>query len=139
MPGPLVSRRTSAGYPTLPSRLALLVVLSALAVSAADAAEFAPPPTCDADLAAVDASFVETQARLNKVTSADKVEMCAAIRHHIEVMANGIAVFDRCMPDGHDKGENIAQLGASIDDFLYINRRQGCAPVTVPQPPAAEQ
>ncbi len=97
-----------------------------------------PPATCATDLAAVDASFAETQARLDKVAQTDKVEMCAAIKHHIEVMANGIAVFDRCMEDGHDKGENIAQLAASIDDFLYINQNQGCAPVTVP-PPTAPQ
>jgi hypothetical protein len=97
-------------------------------------AVFTPGPTCSADLTAVDASFVETQARLDKVTKEDKVEMCAAIKHHIEVMAHGIAVFNRCLPDGHDKGENVAQLAASIDDFLYINDNQGCAPVTVPLP-----
>jgi hypothetical protein len=110
------------------------LILSALPALAAEA-----PAGCPAELAAVDASFVETQARLDKVTQADKVEMCAAIKHHIEVMANGIAVFDRCMENGHDKGENIAQLAASIDDFLYINERQGCAPVTVPAPAAAPQ
>ncbi|MEJ0013529.1 MAG: hypothetical protein WDM94_13090 [Bauldia sp.] len=118
------------------SPLSLAIVIAVLAAVPAHAAE--PLATCPADLAAVDASFAETQARLDKVTQADKVELCAAIKHHIEVMANGIAVFDRCMENGHDKGENIAQLEASIDDFLYINENQGCAPVTVP-PSAAPQ
>ncbi len=118
------------------SPLRLAVVLAVLAIGPVHAAE--PPATCAADLAAVEASFDETQARLEKMSQADKVELCAAIKHHIEVMANGIAVFGRCMEDGHDKGENIAQLAASIDDFLYINQNQGCAPVTVP-PPAAPQ
>ena len=112
-------------------RLVLLAVV--LAVSSAHAAEFNPPATCEADLAAVDASFEETQARLDKVTKADKVEMCAAIKHHIEVMANGINVFQRCQPPGHDKGENIAQLAASIGDFLDINDAQGCARFELPK------
>lgn len=90
-------------------------------------------PGCAAELAAVDASFEETQARLDRVTPTDKVEMCAAIRHHIEVMANGINVFQRCEPPGHDKGENLAQLAASTGDFLDINDAQGCARFDLPK------
>jgi hypothetical protein len=48
-------------------------------------------------------------------------------------MANGINVFQRCMPDGHDKGENIAQLGASTGDFLDINEAQGCPEFPLPK------
>jgi hypothetical protein len=104
-----------------------------LAVQPAHAAEFTPAPNCGPDLAAVDASFEETQARLNKVTKEDHAELCAAVKHHVEVMANGINVFQRCQPPGHDKGENIAQLVASIGDFLDINDAQGCPEFEIPK------
>ncbi len=113
------------------SPLRLAVVLAVLAIGPVHAAE--PPATCAADLAAVEASFDETQARLEKMSQADKVELCAAIKHHIEVMANGINVFQRCQPPGHDEGENIAQLAASIGDFLDINDAQGCARFELPK------
>jgi hypothetical protein len=105
--------------------------LMLMSLSVARAQELAPG--CPADLSGVDASFEETQARLQKAGNADRAEKCAAIRHHVEVMANGINVFQRCMPDGHDKGENIAQLGASIGDFLDINEAQGCPEFPLPK------
>ena len=96
-----------------------------------------PPPeqqaSCPAALADVDASFVETQTRLDKAGKADQAEKCAAVRHHIEVMANGINVFQRCLPAGHDKGENIAQLGASIGDFLDVSDSLGCPRFELPK------
>ncbi len=116
-----------------PVRLAFVAAVLALAPTAR-AAEPAPSvAACPADLAAVDASFAETQARLTKAAVADQTEKCAAIRHHIEVMANGINVFQRCLPEGHDKGENIAQLGASVADFLDISDQQGCARFDLPK------
>lgn len=110
-----------------------IAVLALVMVAPAHAAEFTPAPNCGADLFGVDASFEETQARLNKVKKEDHVELCAAVKHHIEVMANGINVYQRCLAPGHDKSENIAQLVASIDDFLYINENQGCARFELPK------
>jgi hypothetical protein len=103
-------------------------VLSSLPAKAQEIA-----PGCDKELAAVDASFEETQIRLQKAGVADQAEKCAAIKHHVEVMANGINVFQRCQPEGHDKGENIGQLGASIGDFLDISDRQGCPRFELPK------
>lgn len=90
-------------------------------------------PACQKDLTDVDASFEETQVRLEKAGKADQTEKCAAIKHHVEVMANGINVYLRCLPDGHDKNENLAQLAASVGDFLDINHNEGCASFPLPK------
>ncbi len=114
-------------------RLVMIAVLASVALAPSAFAAPASTATCDADLAAVDASFAETQARLDKAASADQAEKCAAIRHHVEVMANGIAVFRRCLPEGHDRQENIGQLAGSIADFLGINDSLGCPPIDPPK------
>jgi hypothetical protein len=113
-------------------RLSSWGLLALLAVPA-HAAEFTPAATCAADMPAVDASFEETQARLAKVTKEDHAELCAAVEHHVAVMANGINVFQKCMRPGHDKGENIAQLVGTIADFLEINEAQGCPQFAIPE------
>ncbi len=107
-------------------RLAMIAVLAGTALTPSALAAEVSAATCDADLAAVGASFDETQARLEKAASADQAEKCAAIRRHVEVMANGVNVFQRCLADDHDKGENIAQLVGSIADFLDISDSLGC-------------
>ena len=113
--------------------LAVVTSLASMALGAPGMAVAAPVGTCDADLAALEASFDETQARLNKAGDADKDEKCAAIRHHVEVMANGANVMQRCLPEGHDKGENIAQLVGSIADFLDISDSLGCPAFALPK------
>jgi hypothetical protein len=80
-------------------RRALIAVFAYVALAPSAVADEVSTATCDADLAAVDTSFVETQARLEKAGSEDQAEKCAAIRHHIEVMANGSTVPAR-LPDG---------------------------------------
>jgi hypothetical protein len=110
----------------------VIAAAACAAIVPAHAAEFTPAATCATDMPAVDASFEETQARLAKITPDDHDELCAAVKHHVEVMANGINVFQKCQPPGHDKGENIAQLAASIGDFLDISDAQGCPQFQVP-------
>jgi len=114
-------------------RLAIIAMLASAALTPSALAAETSSATCDADLAAVGASFDETQARLDAAASADQAEKCAAIRRHVEVMANGINVFQRCLPGGHDKGENIAQLVGSIADFLDFSESLNCPPLDPPK------
>ena len=51
--------------------------------------------------------------------------MRAALHHHIDVQTNGRDVYLRRLPEGHDKGENVGQLQASIEDFQVILAEQG--------------
>jgi hypothetical protein len=83
---------------------------------------------CNADLAAVDASFEETIARLDGVANGGDAEKCAAYRHHVDVMLKGREVFLRCLPEGHDQTENVLQLEVSIVDFESIIADKQCAP-----------
>ncbi len=114
--------------------LAALIVALAPAIARADDARSASTATCDADLVAVEASFDETLARLEKASTAPHDELCAAVRHHIEVMLSAAAVFDRCLADGHDKRENMGQALATADDFRAVLLDEGCPPL-----PAADQ
>ena len=91
------------------------VLLAALPAQAQELA-----PGCEKDLAVVEDSFDETVARLQAAELADHTEKCAALHHHIDVMTNGRDVHLRCLPEGHDKGEDVAQLNASIEDFKMI-------------------
>jgi hypothetical protein len=117
------------------SRLRLLLAVAPLLLAAPSThAEFARPAACDADFAAMDASFEETMARLEKVTRTDKVEMCAAFRHHIEVMESAAEVFLRCLPDGHDQRENLGQVLGTAADFRDISINQDCPPLPDPKP-----
>ncbi len=105
-------------------RVVLLLLPLVLAPAVARAqAEF--PASCPSELAEVDASFVETQEHLEKGFKGDKAAKCEAVAHHIDVMKHGIDVFMRCM-SGHDQGENVGQLGDSIEDFEYIAQNLGC-------------
>jgi len=113
-----------------PPRFAFLAV-ALLVVSVAHADEIAPG--CDADLAALDASFDESLARLDKAHATDHEENCASIVHHIDVMRHAADVFDRCLPDGHDKGENIGQVVETARDFSEILEGEECPPYE-PQP-----
>src|SRR5262245_51094336 len=99
-------------------RLALLSVI--LLSGAAHAEEpFVAPASCPKDFEAMEASFVETQERLEKDFKGDKATKCAAIAHHIDVMKTAIDTFNRCLPEGFEQRENVGQLAVSIEDFLY--------------------
>jgi hypothetical protein len=109
---------------SIPRLVALAVFLAAASLAPAVAGEIAPG--CDADLAAVDASFDETMTRLQAAGSADQAEKCAALHHHIDVMTKAGEVFQRCLAEGHDKGENLGQVYGTIADFQDILVEQGC-------------
>ena len=119
-----MSRSLSPGVLTLG-----LVLLGSIGLGlspSADAQEFAPG--CNADLAAVDASFGETLDRLDSVANGSDAEKCAAYRHHVDVMLKGRDVFLRCLPEGRDQTENVLQLELSIADFETIIANKQCAP-----------
>ena len=103
-----------------PPLFLLVLLYPALAVAQQPAA------ACRTDLAAVDSSFEETLARLQKAGSGDQSAKCAAVAHHIEVMGNARDVYLRCLPPGHDRNENIAQLNASMSDFRDMQANLKC-------------
>lgn len=107
-------------------RLVLLASVGIVAPLAGHAQELAPG--CGADLGAVDESFSETLDRLDSVVNLGDAEKCSAYRHHVEVMLKGREVFLRCLPEGHDRLENVLQLEVSIADFETIMTNRKCAP-----------
>jgi hypothetical protein len=111
------------------------LIAAVLAALATPALAQLPTPVCQADLAAVDASFDETVARLFRLGKAPKTEQCAAVQHHIDVMLNARDVYLRCLRPGHDRDESIAQLNVSIADFYMIQQKLGCGAAPAPAAP----
>jgi len=116
----------SLSFGALTSAFILLASMGPGASLSAVAQEFAPG--CNADLAAVDASFGETLDRLDGVANGSDAEKCAAYRHHVDVMLKGREVFLRCIPEGRDQTENVVQLEVSIADFETIIANKQCPP-----------
>ena len=116
--------------------LALALTLPTLLAGSltARAGEFVRPATCAADLAGLDDAFHETEARLQGVDPKNQDELCAAVKHHVEVMENAAAVFQRCLPEGHDKRENVGQVIGTDADFRDISASHGCPPLPDPPP-----
>ena len=104
-------------------RSALVAFPLALAPGLAMAAE--GDAACATDLAALDDSFEETIARLTAAGQAGHDEKCAALRHHIDVMASAREVFQRCLT-GLAQRENVGQMSDSIEDFNFIIAQQKC-------------
>jgi hypothetical protein len=106
---------------------ALAIVVSLLLAGASPAwAQRDPADDCPAELAAVDASFDETQQRLKSAwESNDDGKKCVAIRHHLEIMRHAGDVFDVCTT-GHGREENLGQVIGTIADFEDIASEMGC-------------
>ena len=100
-------------------------VRGALAAAAFAAIALAPAPAgadCRDDLAAVDRSFKDTLARLEKVKNGKPAQKCPVYRRHVEVMARARGVFQRCN-SGLTQRENVGQMNDSIEDFQELIRR----------------
>ena len=121
-------------YLTLGLALALPVLALVAVAPPARAGEFVPPASCDADLAGLDDTFHETMARLQGVDPKNQDELCAAVKHHVEAMENAAAVFQRCLPEGHDRRENMGQVIGTDADFRDISASHNCPPL--PDPPS---
>lgn len=106
---------------------ALLVLALGLFVGGSTAwAEDDAANSCEAELQSLDASFRETQQRVESAwDSNDDDKKCAAVRHHLEVMRHAGDVFDRCMT-GHERDENVGQMIDTIEDFEYAAEDLGC-------------
>ena len=78
-----------------------------------------PPAGCPADLAANDARFKETIARLDSVKNGTQAQKCAAYRSHVQVMRQALPIFQRCT-SGLAQSENVGQMNDSITDFEAV-------------------
>jgi hypothetical protein len=77
---------------------------------------------CRRDLAMADQLVHGVRLRENSVKAGDFVGLCRLLRRNLDDMVKARGPMARCMT-GHDQGENVAQMDASIGDIRYVLAR----------------
>jgi len=77
---------------------------------------------CRRDLAMADRLVHGVRLRENSVQQGDFVGLCRLLRRNLEDMVRARDPMARCMT-GHDQGENVAQMDASIGDIRTVLAR----------------
>jgi hypothetical protein len=111
-----------AGPPPRVSRRLTGLILLALAVAAPAGAGVVDSYECRRDLAMADQLVHGVRLRENSVQKGDFVGLCRLLRRNLDDMVKARGPMDRCMT-GHDRGENVAQMDASIGDIRYVLAR----------------
>ena len=77
---------------------------------------------CRRDLTMADRLVHGIRLRENSVQKGDFVGLCRLLRRNLDDMVKARGPMARCMT-GHDQGENVAQMDASIGDIRYVLAR----------------
>jgi hypothetical protein len=78
-------------------------------------------PECRHDLAIAGQLVAGIAKRENSVKPGDIAGLCRLLRRNLLEMIRSRNAMDRCLT-GHDHGENVGQMDASIDDIRYLLR-----------------
>ena len=105
--------------PRYTARLALAVALLGPASAGAGIVD---TYECRRDLAMADQLVHGVRLRENSVKAGDFVGLCRLLRRNLDDMVKARGPMARCMT-GHDQGENVAQMDASIGDIRYVLAR----------------
>jgi hypothetical protein len=76
-------------------------------------------PRCHGDLAEADRLIHGVRLRENSVQPGDWQGLCRLLRQNLRDMSTARALMNPCLT-GHDQGENIGQMDASIGDIKYV-------------------
>jgi len=97
-------------------RMAALLVAT---VAAPALAGIVDTPDCRRDLAVANQLIHSVRLRENSVQRGDYAGLCRLLRQNLQDMTRARDPMARCMT-GHDRGENVAQMDASIDDIRFV-------------------
>ena len=101
----------------LPGQFAAL--LAALPVPLPAAAAVVGTPECRRDLAMADRLVHGIRLREQQMRRDDILGACRLLRQNLDDMVKARGPMARCMT-GHDRGENVAQIDASIGDIRDV-------------------
>ena len=76
-------------------------------------------PRCHGDLAVADQLLHGVRLRENSVQQGDWQGLCRLLQRNLRDMSRARKLMDPCLT-GHDHGENITQIDASIGDIRYV-------------------
>ena len=82
-------------------------------------------PECRRDLTMADQLIHAVRLRENSVQPGDFVGLCRLLRQNLQDMTRAREPMARCMT-GHERGENVGQMDASLDDIRFV-LSQHCA------------
>ena len=74
---------------------------------------------CRRDLAVADRLIHAVRLRENSVQRGDFAGLCRLLRQNLQDMTTAREPMARCMT-GHDRGENVAQMDATIEDIRFV-------------------
>jgi hypothetical protein len=94
-------------------------LLLALLIAAPAVAGVVDTPECRRDLAVADRLVHGIRLREPQIKPDDLTRACRLVRQNLEDMVKARGPMDRCIT-GHDRGENVAQMDASIEDIRYV-------------------
>jgi hypothetical protein len=78
-------------------------------------------PACNRDLAEADRLIHGIRLRENSVKEGDWPGLCRLLRQNDRDMSRARDLMNPCLT-GHDHGENIGQIDASLGDIRYVLR-----------------
>jgi hypothetical protein len=76
-------------------------------------------PRCHDDLTEADRLIHGVRLRENSVQQGDWQGLCRLLRRNLHDMSKARELMNPCLT-GHDHGENIGQMDASIGDIKYV-------------------
>lgn len=79
-------------------------------------------PQCRADLTRAHRLIQDVSARDRKGKEANAARICATLKRNRTDMAAAAEILDRCLT-GHERGENVGQLRASVADVDAVMAR----------------
>ncbi|HWD57011.1 MAG TPA: hypothetical protein VG308_01940 [Stellaceae bacterium] len=93
--------------------------LATLLTSAAAEADTVKTPDCQRDLAMANRLVTAIAAREKQFVKGDLARNCALLRQNLVDLVKAREPMDRCIT-GHDHGENLGQIDASIEDVRAV-------------------
>lgn len=100
--------------------------LVAATAGAPAAAGLVDTPECRQALATANRYVQAVAAREKKFVHGDLATNCQLLRQNLDDMMRAVGPMERCMT-GHDRGENVGQMNASIGDIRQVLAAK-CAP-----------
>jgi hypothetical protein len=99
--------------------LPIAAALAALLVAGRAAADVVNTPECRRDLAMANGLINAIAARESQFVANDLRKNCALLTQNLTDMLKAREPMDRCIT-GHDHGENLGQIDASIGDIRAV-------------------
>src|SRR5207248_3114388 len=121
-PHPVRQRRLAGPPPRVIRNGARLTILAAMLGVTPTVAGIVDTYECRRGLAMADQLVHGVRLRENSVKAGDFVGLCRLLRRNLDDMVKARGPMARCMT-GHDQGENVAQMDASIGDIRYVLAR----------------